>query len=97
VTAARTLAPFGRRRALVVSARSVGAYVLVEVADRGGPDPDPGQFYMLATQSGWGAGEDERPFLPARDLRHGRAGRDAVVPARGHGPRDGAPGARRQG
>jgi NAD(P)H-flavin reductase len=75
VTAARTLAPFGRRRALVVSARSVGAYVLVEVADRGGPDPDPGQFYMLATQSGWGAGEDERPFLPrAISAMGGRGG-----------------------
>ncbi len=75
MTADRTLAPFGRRRALVVSARSVGAYVLVEVADRGGPDPDPGQFYMLATQWGWGAGEDERPFLPrAISAMGGRGG-----------------------
>jgi NAD(P)H-flavin reductase len=71
----RTPAPFGRRRALVVSVRAVGAYVLVEVADRGGPDPDPGQFYMLAAQEGWGAGEDERPFLPrAISAMGGRSG-----------------------
>ena len=60
----RALAPFGRRRALVVSTRKVGAYVLLELADRDGPQADPGQFHMLATVTGWGAGEDERPFLP---------------------------------
>ena len=58
------LAPFGRRRALVVSTRKVGAYALLELADRDGPQADPGQFHMLATVTGWGAGEDERPFLP---------------------------------
>jgi dihydroorotate dehydrogenase electron transfer subunit len=60
----RTLAPFGRRRALVVSTRKVGAYVLLELSDRDGPPSDPGQFHMLATRRHWGAGEDERPFLP---------------------------------
>ncbi len=60
----RVLAPFGRRRALVVSTRKVGAYVLLELADRDGPQADPGQFHMLATVHGWGGGEDERPFLP---------------------------------
>ncbi len=60
----RVLAPFGRRRALVVSTRRVGAYVLLELSDRDGPQADPGQFHMLATVEGWGAGEDERPFLP---------------------------------
>ena len=60
----RVLAPFGRRRALVVSTRKVGAYVLLELADRDGPQADPGQFHMLATVQGWGAGVDERPFLP---------------------------------
>jgi len=60
----RVLAPFGRRRALVVSARKVGAYVLLELADRDGPQADPGQFHMLAAVHGWGGGEDERPFLP---------------------------------
>jgi NAD(P)H-flavin reductase len=47
-----------------VSTRKVGAYVILEVADREGPAPSPGQFFMLAAQKGWGAGEDERPFLP---------------------------------
>jgi len=60
----RVLAPFGRRRTVVVSTRKVGAYVLLELSDRDGPPADPGQFHMLATVSGWGAGEDERPFLP---------------------------------
>ncbi len=60
----RVLAPFGRRRALVVSTRAVGAYVLLELSDRDGPQADPGQFHMLSTVRGWGAGEDERPFLP---------------------------------
>lgn len=33
--------------------------------DAAGPaDPQPGQFYMLAAAQGWGAGSDERPFLP---------------------------------
>jgi dihydroorotate dehydrogenase electron transfer subunit len=36
----------------------------VSVADRGGPAPDPGQFYMLAAAERWGGGADERPFLP---------------------------------
>ena len=61
----RTLAPFGRRAAPVVANDEVGAYRLVTVDDAHGPrDPRPGQFYMLATRAGWGAGEDERPHLP---------------------------------
>lgn len=59
-----TTAPFGRRRAVVASLRQVGAYHIAEVVDRHGPDPEPGQFYMLAAVTGWGAGVDERPFLP---------------------------------
>jgi dihydroorotate dehydrogenase electron transfer subunit len=59
-----TQAPFGRRRAVLAAIRKVGSYHLLEVVDRGGPDPEPGQFYMLAAVSGWGAGVDERPFLP---------------------------------
>jgi dihydroorotate dehydrogenase electron transfer subunit len=60
----RTLAPFGRRRLALVEARDVGAYRLLAAADPGGPAPRPGQFYMLAAAEGWGAGEDERPWLP---------------------------------
>ncbi len=60
----RTLAPFGRRRVEVVGRRAVGAYVVLSVADPGGPVPDPGQFAMLAAAQRWGGGTDERPFLP---------------------------------
>ena len=60
----RTLAPFGRRRLTIVGRREYGAYVVLSVADPGGPAPDPGQFAMLAAAERWGGGEDERPFLP---------------------------------
>jgi dihydroorotate dehydrogenase electron transfer subunit len=60
-----TLAPFGRRLAPLLENREVGAYRLLIVRDAGGPaDPQPGQFYMLATEERWGAGESERPYLP---------------------------------
>jgi NAD(P)H-flavin reductase len=60
----RTLAPLGRRLAEVVEYRRVGAYDILVCDDPGGPDPDPGQFYMLAAAERWGGGADERPFLP---------------------------------
>lgn len=61
----RTLAPLGRRRARVDAVEDVGAYRLLWAEDvEGPPDPAPGQFYMLATADGWGAGRDERPYLP---------------------------------
>jgi NAD(P)H-flavin reductase len=61
----RTLAPLGRRPARVTANRRLGAYRVIEALDAGGPpDPAPGQFYMLATASRWGAGEGERPYLP---------------------------------
>ncbi len=60
----RVQAPFGRRRAAVTGARDVGAYRVLQAADPGGPQPWPGQFYMLAAAERWGAGEDERPYLP---------------------------------
>jgi dihydroorotate dehydrogenase electron transfer subunit len=60
-----TLAPFGRRLAPLVENKQVGAYRLLIASDPAGPpDPQPGQFYMLATETGWGAGESERPYLP---------------------------------
>jgi dihydroorotate dehydrogenase electron transfer subunit len=63
--ARRTLAPFGRRLAAVEANDEVGAYRLITASDPDGPlDPRPGQFYMLATEQGWGAGESERPYLP---------------------------------
>jgi dihydroorotate dehydrogenase electron transfer subunit len=61
----RTLAPFGRRLAAVSANDEVGAYRLITATDPDGPpDPRPGQFYMLAAEEGWGAGESERPYLP---------------------------------
>jgi NAD(P)H-flavin reductase len=60
----RVEAPFGRRAVPVVANEQVGAYRVLRVRDPGGPQPWPGQFYMLAAVERWGAGEDERPFLP---------------------------------
>jgi NAD(P)H-flavin reductase len=60
----RTLAPLGRRLAEVCEYRRVGAYDIVTCDDPNGPEPDPGQFYMLAAAEGWGGGDDERPFVP---------------------------------
>jgi NAD(P)H-flavin reductase len=60
----RTLAPLGRRLSEVVEYRRVGAYDILVADDPDGPDPDPGQFYMLAAAERWGGGTDERPFLP---------------------------------
>jgi len=61
----RTIAPFGRRLAEIADVERLGGYVLLWVTDEDGPsDPRPGQFYMLAAETAWGAGEDERPWLP---------------------------------
>jgi dihydroorotate dehydrogenase electron transfer subunit len=64
VSEPRTLAPFGRRLGQITASEPLGAYHLLRCTDPGGPDPRPGQFYMLAAAERWGAGEDERPFLP---------------------------------
>ncbi|MGI8593287.1 MAG: hypothetical protein ACR2ML_02790 [Solirubrobacteraceae bacterium] len=64
MTERRVLAPFGRRRLEIVTAGAVGSYRLLAAADPDGPVPRPGQFYMLAAAERWGAGEDERPWLP---------------------------------
>ena len=60
----RVLAPFGRRGCAVTANDAVGAYRVLRVADPDGPEPWPGQFYMLAAAERWGAGTDERPYLP---------------------------------
>lgn len=60
----RPLAPFGRRRAPVTRIEDIGAYRVLHVADPDGPEPWPGQFYMLAAAERWGAGEGERPYVP---------------------------------
>jgi dihydroorotate dehydrogenase electron transfer subunit len=56
-------APFGRRLCEVSANRASGGYRVVSLIDREGPDPDPGQFYMLAAVEGWG-GSSGRAFLP---------------------------------
>ncbi|OJU81321.1 MAG: hypothetical protein BGO11_03980 [Solirubrobacterales bacterium 70-9] len=47
----------------MASNRDSGGYRVVSLVDREGPEPEPGQFYMLAAATGWGA-RDGRAFLP---------------------------------
>ena len=68
----RTHAPFGRRPAHVAAVERLGGYVLIWADDAEAPAPRPGQFYMLAAAERWGAGQDERPWLP-RAFSHCRA------------------------
>jgi NAD(P)H-flavin reductase len=72
-SAPRTLAPPERRVGRVLANEPLGAYRLLSALDADGPaDPAPGQFYMLAAERRWGAGEGERPYLP-RAFSHARA------------------------
>jgi dihydroorotate dehydrogenase electron transfer subunit len=57
-------APFERRLLTVLANDQLGAYQVLRVADVQTPEPRPGQFAMLAAAERWGAGEDERPYLP---------------------------------
>jgi dihydroorotate dehydrogenase electron transfer subunit len=71
-------APFARRALTVTGNDELGAYRVLRVAapstascpdgdaDEGGRafTSQPGQFAMLATVERWGAGEDERPYVP---------------------------------
>jgi NAD(P)H-flavin reductase len=56
-------APFGRRLCEVSENRASGGYRVFSLLDREGPEPDPGQFYMLAAARNW-AGPSNRPYLP---------------------------------
>jgi dihydroorotate dehydrogenase electron transfer subunit len=56
-------ASFGRRLCEVLAVRDTGGYRVVSLVDREGPEPQAGQFYMLAAAEGWGA-RDGRAFLP---------------------------------
>jgi dihydroorotate dehydrogenase (NAD+) catalytic subunit len=56
-------APFGRRLCEVTANKATGGYRIFSLADGEGPEPEPGQFYMLAAAEGWGEGGG-RPFLP---------------------------------
>jgi dihydroorotate dehydrogenase electron transfer subunit len=57
-------APFTRRLLTISETRELGAYTVLHAADPEAPVAAAGQFAMLATASRWGAGEDERPYLP---------------------------------
>lgn len=59
----RPLPPLGRRLAPVTASRPDGAYRVLEVLDPEGPEPLPGQFYMVAEAPDWG-GSSGRPYLP---------------------------------
>jgi NAD(P)H-flavin reductase len=58
----RALAPFGRRVCEVTDSRVSGGYTIFSCLDRQGPAPEPGQFYMLSAEDGWG-GPGGRPYL----------------------------------
>jgi len=47
----------------VTDSRASGGYRVFSLLDREGPEPEPGHFYMLATQSHWEEAGG-RPFLP---------------------------------
>ena len=69
---------FGRRLGEVTANRRLGAYVLLSVRDRANRRPEPGQFYMLAAAERWGAGANERPYLP-RAFSHARVHDDGTL------------------
>jgi dihydroorotate dehydrogenase electron transfer subunit len=56
-------APFGRRLCKVTESRDSGGYRIFSLLDSEGPEPEPGQFYMLATEAHWEQSA-QRPFLP---------------------------------
>ena len=56
-------APFGRRPCEVTENEVSGGYRIFSLLDHEGPAPEPGQFYMLASERNWGEGGG-RPFLP---------------------------------
>jgi dihydroorotate dehydrogenase electron transfer subunit len=56
-------APPGRRLAEVVGNRESGSYRIFTALDRDGPEPEAGQFYMLAAADRWSS-RGERPYLP---------------------------------
>jgi len=59
----RPLAPWGRRSCPVVETHASGGYRVFSLLDEEGPEPEPGQFYMLAAERHWEE-RGGRPFLP---------------------------------
>jgi dihydroorotate dehydrogenase electron transfer subunit len=56
-------APFGRRLCEVAKNEATGGYQVFSLLDREGPQPRPGQFYMLSTEGHWDQ-RGGRPYLP---------------------------------
>jgi dihydroorotate dehydrogenase electron transfer subunit len=56
-------APFGRRLCRVTENRASGGYRVFSMLDPEGPEPEAGQFYMLAAEHHWEQ-RSQRPFLP---------------------------------
>jgi NAD(P)H-flavin reductase len=75
----RVIAPLGRRLCEIVAARDSGGYRIFAGLDREGPEPAVGQFYMLASERGWGE-DGGQPYL-------GRAFSVAGATARAEGIR----------
>ncbi len=59
----RPIAPFNRRECAVAETHPAGGYRVFTLVDEQGPEPDPGQFYMLTAGDHW-QGEAGRPYLP---------------------------------
>src|SRR5439155_11427438 len=59
----RVQAPFGRRFCEVTINESFGPYRLFGAEDPDGPEPLPGQFYMLMAAEHWGGSGGQRPYL----------------------------------
>ena len=56
------IAPFGRRACEVTRNTAAGGYRIFSALDPEGPEPQAGQFYMLAAERGWSS-DDGRPYL----------------------------------
>ena len=69
----RTLAPPERRVARVSGVERLGAYHVVGAEDPGGPQPQPGLFYLLRAAQGGGGPAGVRPSRP-RACASARAG-----------------------
>ncbi len=82
-------APLGRRLCAVTENRASGSYRVFSLHDEGGPEPRPGQFYMLAAARRWEE-RSQRPFLPralsVADVAPGGAGRRLDFLIEGIGP-----------
>jgi dihydroorotate dehydrogenase electron transfer subunit len=71
-------APAGRRLAEVADNRPSGGYRIFSALDVEGPEPEPGQFYMLAAAERWSSGGG-RPYLArAFSVAEARAGGEGV-------------------